>query len=355
MGGGTGDVGSPALLELIELERWQRLQDHFASVLGVAIRTVSPTHQLLANPSWPNGVDADRAIRLLGIGEELEALLPLAAPPHEPSSTTTPIGVTYACVPIRATWERIVGYFVIGPVIVGSREDELEFKRRVAATGVDAEQLWPLVLSLKLYTFAGIRSVLTLLEEVSTALAQFAYQARQLAAILPTPETADQAVVSYHTDRVLQSLLEAAALATRADGGSVMVFDATKERLRIHAAQGLSDDVIARTSLRRGEGLAGWATTQRGILLLDSRTSDARLTSRMARRELVSSLVAPIALDPQEEPVGVLNLRTSDSKRRFTPEHVELLRRLLDLASAALGHLRLAFGQAPASTSTHST
>lgn len=346
MGGSTWDgAGSPALLDLIELERWQRLQDHFATVLGITIRTVSPTHQLLANPSWPAGVDPDRAIALLRIGEELEQLLPRAALPQEPSSLTTGLGVTYASVPIRATWERIVAYFVIGPVIVGSREDELEFRRRLEVLGMDADKLWPLILSLRLYTFAGIRSVLMLIEEVSTALAQFAYQARQLASILPTPEKADQAVVTYHTDRVLQSLLEAATLATRADGGSVMIYDAVGDQLRIHAARGLSETVISQTSLKRGEGLAGLAAAQRAILLVDASTADRHVRSRMARNELVSSLVAPLTVDAQEEPVGVLSLRTSDPKRRFTQEHVELLRRLLDLASAALGNLRAVFGR----------
>jgi len=250
--------------------------------------------------------------------------------------------VTYACAPIRVTAEKTVAYFVIGPMIVGQREDELSFRQRVGVRGADAHALWALLLSLKLYTFSGIRSVLRLMEEVGTALVELAYQAKQLPSIFPSTSKVDQAVVAYHVDRVLHSLLEAATMATHADGGSVMVYDERKDTLRIKVAQGLQDEVVATTHLRQGEGIAGVAATERAILLIDEQTSDQRIRQRMQRKDLVSSLVAPLSSDSTHEPIGVLNLRTANPNRRFTQEHVELLRRLLDIASVALGSLRFA-------------
>ena len=331
----------PALLDLVERQRWQRLQDHFSNVLGIATRTVSPTHELLVNPSWPAGLPVEAVIERLRIGEELDELLPSGELLRDISSLTTSLGLTYAAVPIRVTSEEIVAYFVLGPMIVGPREDELQFRQRVSALGLDTQSLWPLMLSLKLYTFAGIRSVLSLLEEVATSLVQFAYQAKQLATILPPSSRADQAVISYYTNRVLESLLEAATLATKAEGGSVMVYDPRGE-LQIKAAHGLEPHVVHEARLRRGEGLAGLAVAERTILLVDEHTTDERIKSRMTRPELVSSLVAPLATEEGQEPFGVLSLRTSNRQRRFAQEHVELLHRLLDLAGAALGGLRLA-------------
>ena len=338
------------LAGLVEPPRWQRLQDHFASVLGVLIRTIGPAHELLVNPSWPASLEAERAITWLKIGDELDQLVPLTDPPQAASSVTMPLGVTYAVVPIRATSEGLIAYFVIGPMVVGVREDELEFRQRVSAMGLDAQSLWPLILSLRLYTFSGIRSALNLMEEVGTSIVQLAYQAKQLATILPAKSKVDQAVVAYHTDRILHSLLEAATLATKADGGSVMVYDAGGETLQIKVAEGLSDDVMASTRLKRGEGLAGLAAAGRHILLIDAQTADERLKSRMNRPELVSALIAPLTQDANQEPLGVLNLRTANAQRRFTQEHVELLRRLLDLAGIALGSLRVVFSQARSST-----
>ena len=351
---GRGETGDPTLLDLVEPPRWQRLQDHFAHVLGVAIRTVEPSHQLTVNPSWPSGFSPEHAIRLLHIGDELDPLLPPGQLPQDTSSLTTPLGITYAAIPIRATAEQILAYFVVGPMMVGPREDELQFRQRVDALGLDAQALWPLVLSLKLYTFAGIRSALNLMEEVGAAVVQLAYQARQLATILPATSKVDHAVIAYHTDRILYALLEAATLATKAEGGSVMVYDAQREVLQIKVAQGLSDTVIANTRLKRGEGLAGLAVSEGSILLVDDQTTEARLQQRMGRQQLASALIAPLASDARSEPIGVLNLRTSNPQRRFTAEHVELLRRLLDLAGAALGSLRFALKQSPPSASPHS-
>lgn len=335
-----GHEESVALLDLVEPSRWQRLQDHLSRVLGVPIRTITASRTLLVNPSWPSGLDVERVIAELAVGDEIELLLPSAQLPRDTSSLTTPLGITYAAIPIRVVPEHIVAYFLVGPMMVGQREDELQFSQRVSALGLAASVLWPLILSLKLYTFVGIRSALNLMEEVSSSVVQLAYQAKQLAAILPATSQVDQAVIAYQTDRVLHALLEAATLATKAEGGSVMVYDPRSDAMQIQVAQGLSDGVIVNTRVRRGEGLAGLAVSERAVLLIDEQTANHHIKSRMHRHELVSSLVAPLIPDPTQEPVGVLSLRTTNPSQRFTPEHAELLRRLLDLGSAALGSLR---------------
>ena len=342
---GTG-AGEPlTLLGLVEPARWQRLQDHFSSLLGIPLRTVGASRALVVNPSWPPGMDAEQTIRLLHMGEELEALISLTEPSRQTSSLTTDLGVTYAAVPIRATSEQIVAYFVVGPVAVGPRDEEA-FRRRLGAAEPEAREFWSCVLSLKLYTFAGIRSALGLLEEVGTSIAQLAHQARQLGAVVPATDKIDHAVVVFHTDRILRSLLEAAILATKADGGSVMAYDAKREALEIRVAEGLRDDVVAKTRLPRGEGIAGLAALGRDILVVDDRTTDPTVRNRMRRPEIASSLLAPLSVDADQEPIGILNLRTAAPGWRFTSEHIELLRRLLDLAGAALGSLRLVFDHA---------
>ncbi|MBI4342944.1 MAG: GAF domain-containing protein [Candidatus Omnitrophica bacterium] len=336
-----------SLRQLVEPIRWQRLQDHFARVLGITLRTIASDHELLSVPSWPSGVDPDSAIGLLKIGEELDALVPPQRPPQYTANLTTPLGVTYAAVPIRATADQIVAYFVTGPLVVGPREDEVQFHRRVAALGQDARALWPLILSLRLYTFAGIRSALNLIEEVGTSIAELAYQANQFGTVLPSSTKIDQAVLTYHTDRILHSLLEAATLAIRADGGSIMLYDGRRELLQMKTALGLSESVVSATRLKRGEGIAGLAAEQRNILVVDAQVTDERIRNRMRRPELTSSLVAPLVPDASQDPIGVLSLRTANPQRQFTEEHVELLRRLLDLACIALGSLRSVFVPSP--------
>ena len=339
---GRTTADHPSLLELVDATRWQRLQDHFAHVLGIAIRTVNPSHELLVSPSWPAGLVPEQGVELLNIGQELDALLPRRELPQDTSSMTTPLGVTYAAVPIRATPGQAVAYFIVGPMVVGPRENRQGFRQRLSESGLDAQAVWNLILTLRPYTFSGIHSLLSLLEEVGASITQFAYQVSQLSAILPVAANVDQAVVGFYTERVLHSLLEVATMATRAEGGSVMVYEEDGQTLKIKAARGLSDAVVAETRQGPDEGLAGVATRQRAILLIDDQTADAALKPLMRRTELVSSLVAPLTLEPGHRPIGVLNLRTGDRQRRFTSEHVEMLRRLLDLTGIALGNLRFA-------------
>ncbi len=335
------------LLELVEPTRWQRLQDHFARVLGFAIRTVAPSRELLVAPSWPAGLDPDRTVALLRLGEELDQLIPSQEPPGELTTLTTGLGVTYALVPIRPAGSEIVAYFVVGPTVLGTREDELAFRQRVGALRLDADALWSLLLSLRLYSFSGIRSVLGFMEDAAGSLVEFAYQARLAAAAAAQPWS-DPAASAQRTTRVLESLLDVATIAAKADGGSVMLWDAQRQALRIRAAKGLSERVVAETALPFGQGIAGRALRDGAILLVDQTVMDPALRDRMTRAELVSSLVAPLTANHHGTPLGVLNLRTSDPQRRFTQEHVELLRRLLDLAGVALSHLTFSFTVPPA-------
>jgi hypothetical protein len=331
----------------VDAPRWQRLQGHFAGVLGIPIRTVSPSRDLLIAPSWPSSLSPDRVVNLLGVGDELERLLPAGETLRDTATVTTSLGVTYAAVPIFATSDHVVAVFIVGPMVVGRREDEVQFRERISAMELDPQPIWVLLLSLKLYTFSGIRSVLGLMQEVGSSIVEFAYQAKQLSVILPAIRRVDEAVTVYYTDRVLQSLLEAVVWATRADGGSVMLQEPGDGALRIHAAQGLPQTVPTGSRIKRGEGLAGLAMARRAVLLADEQASDPELRQRMARPELVSSLIAPLCLEPGGEPLGVLNLRTENPQRRFTQEHVELVRRLLSLAVVALKGLQAAAHPSP--------
>lgn len=329
------DAPSIALLDLIEPDRWQRIQDHFATVLGVPVRTVNAAHELLVTPSWPGGFEADRAISALKIGEELAQLLPADQPVAASASTTTRFGATFAVMPIRVSTDHVPAYFVLGPMVVGARESEVQFAERMAALGLDAHALWPIVLSLKLYSFAAIRSILHMMEDIGSTVAQLALQSRNLASYLPSLGRVEQAVAAYHTDKILESLLETATFATKADGGSIMLYDERRERLQIRAAAGLPPAIIEQPA-PKDQGIAGVAAHQREVLLLDDQTG-GELKGRMQRPDLVSSLVAPLIPGGAREPIGVLNLRTSREDRRFTAEHVELLRRMMALANQALG------------------
>lgn len=326
------------MLELIESSLWQRLQDRFTHVFGVPIRTIRPTHELLTQPSWPQGLDVDQLVNTLRVGEELELLVPRGRTPTTPSTTTTSVGVTYAAVPIQLAPAPPFAYFILGPMVVGSREDVLQFSRRVSALGLDAQRVWTLLISLKLYTFAGIRSAINLIEEVGGSLLEVACQTRSLSSPRFPSGGGLKDADAQRTESIAHALLETAMLATKAEGGSVMLYDPCEDALRLRAAQGLSETVVANARLKPGEGLAGLAAARHEVLLIDREAHDAQVASRMRRPELASSLIAPLALSAHAHPIGVLNLRTTNVFHRFTQDQIALMQRLAELASLALSH-----------------
>ncbi|MBI3323725.1 MAG: GAF domain-containing protein [Candidatus Omnitrophica bacterium] len=276
-----------------------------------------------------------RLATLFGLGEELDELLPSGQLPRDTRVISRQVGISFAAVPLRTSTDRLLACVVAGPVILGRREDPEGFRTRIRALGLDPDPLWPSMLTTKLYSFAGLRSALQLLEDVGTLVLDLADEAGG-----PQPTKPDTQAMKEYTDRLLRSLLAAATTATDAEGGSVMVYHEAQQALRIAVAEGLGQEIISTTSLRRGEGLAGIASADRAILLLDDQTEDQRLRSRMTRKDVVSSLVAPLLADQAGGPLGVLSLRTCDPRRRFTRSHVEVLRRLLHLVGVALGGLR---------------
>ncbi len=328
------------LEDLVEPARWQRLQDHFANVLGLGLRTVTARRHLWSSPSWPAGLDSPRLIEALKLGDEIEVLLPDDAPLSDPTTITTPLGLSFAAIPLRATAQQLLGYVVVGPVVLGKREEPEQFRERALSLGVSVDSAWSLLLTIKVCTFLNFRSVLQLLEEVTGIWLELAQQTRRLQALLVQTPPADPATLQRYTERLLQSLLEAATSATEAEGGSVMLYEPSRDVFRIAAAQGLDAHIVS-TSITPQESLAGLAIRTRTVLLVDDRVQDAQVKRRMHRRNIASSMVAPLISETTAEPVGVLSVRTSQTAQRFTREDVELLTKFATLAQTALSSLSL--------------
>ena len=332
---------SVRLDDFVELRRWQRLQDHFANVLGLGLRTVDSSRALRTAPSWPLGVDGARLVETLALGGEVETLLPDGASPAEIATVTTTLGLSFSAVPLRATAETVLGYLVAGPVVLGARETPEQFRARAHAPGLSAESVWPLLLTVKVYTVTGFRSVLQLLEEVTGMWLELAGQARALKTLLARASSVDPAVIAQYIDRLLHSLLEVATSATDAEGGSVMLYEPASDDFRIAAAQGLKAHVVNTARIKPKDSLAGLAVKTRQVLLVDDQVEDAQVRRRMYRQDLASSMVAPMVSDATAEPMGVLSVRTSRPADRFTSEDVELLHKLANLAQTALSGLSL--------------
>jgi PAS domain S-box-containing protein len=156
----------------------------------------------------------------------------------------------------------------------------------------------------------------------------------------------DQLVALYEIGRALNSTLELGEVLSRilemllplfeAEAGSIML--AEEDVLTIGAATGLSPEIIARTRVKRGEGIAGWVAQTGELLLLNGKVTDPRFTHLVERPdEITSSLCAP--LRHREQITGVLMLRRSEPSS-FTVDQLDFFQSVADQAALAIENAR---------------
>jgi len=116
-------------------------------------------------------------------------------------------------------------------------------------------------------------------------------------------------------------------------------------RLRIRAAQGVAPEIIEKTALPIGEGVAGWVYLQQTPLLIEDIETDQRFHRHSLEKYYTHSLLS-IPLVVGNESVGVLNI---NNKFDHTPFHQE------DLESAMLVGEMVALAVRQAKTYDQST
>jgi diguanylate cyclase (GGDEF)-like protein len=110
---------------------------------------------------------------------------------------------------------------------------------------------------------------------------------------------------------------------TDAEACSIMLLDASRERLLGKAAYGLNRRDIEAISFRVGEGVAGWVAEHGEPVRIDDVTGDPRFKSLPDSQNKIRSLVC-VPLDSREGRVGVVTL-TSPRRAAFDPDVLELL------------------------------
>lgn len=136
------------------------------------------------------------------------------------------------------------------------------------------------------------------------------------------------------TDVVATALRRAMALADAATG-SVMLLDEDLGKLVIADSMGLPGDVVARTALSEGEGIAGWVLSTRQPLLVEDlggRPSGGR------RHGVRSAASVPIA--DADGVLGVINVGSRGFPARFTESHLAALETLGKQTAVALRNAR---------------
>jgi len=157
---------------------------------------------------------------------------------------------------------------------------------------------------------------------------------KQLGSLLEIIRTVNS---TLDLDEVLQAILRFTLDSLQGEAGSIMLI--SEEELTIAASAGLPKEIVERTRMRVGEGIAGWVAKTGQTLLLDGKVRKGPFINLVDRKDTISSsLCAP--LNAKGTIIGVLMVRRTTALR-FTQQQQEFFRSIADQVSIAIAHARL--------------
>lgn len=140
-------------------------------------------------------------------------------------------------------------------------------------------------------------------------------------------------------DELLGIALEQSLHAVGGNAGSLMLVSEDTSRLEIVASRGLSEKWTQKTSQEVGKSVAGWvAENGESVLVTDAHT-DSRFKMRVFRDNITSA--ASVPLKSKGVVIGVLNVNTTHSKRKFDERDLELLETVANELAVAIENARL--------------
>ena len=120
---------------------------------------------------------------------------------------------------------------------------------------------------------------------------------------------------------------------------SVMLLDASRERLLAKAAYGLRAERIQSLTFAMGEGIAGWVAEHGDAVLLPDAAADPRFVQLPGNRNQIASLIC-VPLIARGERVGVVTA-TSDHKNAFQQSDLELVSFIATTIALDIENVRL--------------
>ncbi|MGE5279927.1 MAG: PocR ligand-binding domain-containing protein [Deltaproteobacteria bacterium] len=342
---------NPVLGDLIGPRELQEMQDSFAEVANVAVRTVDPQGNFLTKMSHAPALCADHLQNDPSHNKLCRACLPMFLGGEgivdEDLSFECIPGLKHYLVPLKvnrgAGASLILGYMVIGPIVFMQRRDKQSYADIAAQFSITLEEMWSQLLELRVFSYKGIHSFLEMVGHLTGRILDLSYAEWVLREGARSPAGRDTlqraARLGGDTeDEFLKLFLDLVMDITNGNRGSLMLWDSRKKILSIRAAQGIPEDVVLNTEVRAGAGVSGLAFEQRRAFLIDGDRVDPAVADRLSQPETFSSIVMPISTG--EAVLGVLNIASDRSMPvQFDDSTLVLVRRAAALAGVALRSL----------------
>ena len=326
-----------SLAELIDFNDWQKVQDNFAAIADIGLRTVDYKGKPITLPSRQPKLCNE----LLKDPASLISLCEKCLPTFLGGEAVVDKNLSFSClgeidglysfiVPLRLNKTRLLGYAIVGPVILVMRKLKEEYSQAAEKLNVDLEDLWSVLLEVKVASFQNIQSMLELLREICEYTLNLSYQNVAMKKEMVVIQSLAK------LGKLLDALLEVAFEMSKADVGSIMFLDNAKEELSILASRGIPDKIVKNTRVKLGEGVSGVAAKEAASFIIDENTTDNRIAAYLNRPHLGSSMVLPIQARDKKV-LGVMSLGVfKTSTVKFDKDNLRSLQKLSELVTTAI-------------------
>jgi ligand-binding sensor protein len=334
-----------ALRDLINVSEIQEMQDSFAEVANVAVRTVDPQGVFMTAMSRVPELCGD-SLKSPTVKDELcrcclPGFLGGEGIVDEDLSYECVPGLTNYLVPLKISLSRgaslILGYMVIGPIIFMKRRDKQDYAELAMKLDMDLEHLWSQLLEFRVFSYKGIRSFLDMVSNLTGHILNLAYAKRMMQDEISKGllEPVVMAAAGVTLQEFIELFLDLVMDITNGSTGSIMLLDRASRSLKIKAAHGLSPKIVAETTVRLGDGVSGLAAQTKRPFLINEQNADPLISDRLNKPQLFSSLVVPIKYG--ESVYGVINVSSDKTLPViFDESTLAIVSRAAGLAGVAL-------------------
>jgi ligand-binding sensor protein len=320
------------LQDLISVQEWQEIQDNFANVTGVALQTLDSDGKPVTRPSGLPRLCTE----LLKNSPQKDDLCEKCLPTFLGGNAIVDKNLGFMClgkglgtynflVPLKLSETDVVGYIVVGPLLLVMRKSKEEYRQIAEELNLDLETLWNAILEIKVISYHGMRSLFEFIMEMG----EYALRLAHKHILIENKEGISKFI------RIFDSLLDVAFEISKADIGSIMFLDKARESLTISASKGIPEEIVSKANVKLGEGISGIAAEEGRPLIIDDNFKDNKIKKYLSRSDIISSsMVLPLKIKNQV--LGVMNLgvfRTSPV--RFTEDNLNSMNKLVELAASA--------------------
>ena len=338
-------------LELIDEKKWQVIQDYFSEVIGTGVRVIDLDGSPLTALSNPHKYCYEHvSASPKAFYKCKDCLLFSPKPMSQDKLLCDPqffidvktqiyydsceFFANRVVIPVKSSKDIVCAYIVAGPIILGKRKTYPEYFNMCKLLELDISSLIESVEQIKVFSFTAIKSIVNLFQEIANFMVETGVEKNKIETQKRNSLELMKTEVPFYIDKMLQALFETAGEGVGAEGGSVMVVNDDRKTLSIKLSKGIPDEVVLKTQVRLGEGLAGWVAQEDQVLFVDQGFKNPRLLSRLHKPKLSASLMVPIKAG--NSIFGVLSLNTENPVHSFNKENINSIVQLAKMVDSAL-------------------